>query len=485
MRRSMLLVATVAASLGACGKADMFSAHPDMVAKAAGQELSADRVAEILTSVKGISLDPVAANFVANLWVDYTLLAQKLVAGEAMTDSLFIREAMWTEVASYQAGQFFDSLLAARDPLAASKLDSAITASGMINIQHVLVGVAQDASEAQRVAARRKIDGILAQARGGADFAELARANSEDPGSAENGGYYGPVPRGQFVPAFDSASFALEPGAISDVVPTQFGFHIIRRLTDEEARPRFEEAFQGPLVGAMEQAYYDELREVKKLKVASNAVPVAKEALLDLDGNINNSKKLVSYTGGAVTVADFVRWIRAQTNDPVQGPQQLQQMQETPDSNMQLGLQQMGERFLFLKEAEAAGMDLTPEQWSEVREMFVGTIDSIKADLQLDDGTIDPNASEADRRAAAAMKVDQFFDRMVTGQSRLRLLPGMLSWSLRSSGEFGVNPAGAARAIEIAQAKQAAEGGGAGAAGVPGGAIQPAPGGPPVGNGTP
>jgi hypothetical protein len=481
----MLLVATLAASLGACGKADMFSAHPDMVAKAAGQELSAERVAEILTSVKGISLDPVAANFVANLWVDYTLLAQKIVAGEAMTDSAFIREAMWTEVASYQAGQFFDSLMAARDPLAAGKLDSAITASGMINIQHILVGVEQDASEAQRVAARRKIDGILARARGGADFAELARANSEDPGSAENGGYYGPVPRGQFVPAFDSASFALEPGAISDVVPTQFGFHIIRRLTEEESRPRFEEAFQGPLVNAMEEGYYQELRDSKKLKVASSAVPLAKEALLDLDANINSTKKLVTYSGGTITVADFVRWIRAQTNDPVQGPQLLQQMQQTPDSNMQLGLQQMGERFLFLKEAEAAGMDLTPEQWTEVREMFVSTIDSIRADLQLTDEAIDPNASEADRRAAAAMKVDQFFDRMVTGQSRLRLLPGMLSWSLRSNGEYGVNPAGAARAIEIAQVKQAAEGGGAGAAGAPGGAIQPAPGGPPVGNGTP
>jgi parvulin-like peptidyl-prolyl isomerase len=189
MRRSMLLVATLALSLGACGKSDMFSAHPDVAAKAAGQELTAERVAEILTSVKGISLDPVAANFVANLWVDYTLLAQKLVTGDAMTDSLFIREAMWTEVASYQAGQFFDSLMAARDPLAPAKLDSAITASGMINIQHVLINVEQTASEAQRVAARRKIDGILAQARNGADFAELARANSDDPGSAQNGGY--------------------------------------------------------------------------------------------------------------------------------------------------------------------------------------------------------------------------------------------------------------------------------------------------------
>ncbi len=476
MRRSMLLVASLVVALGACGKSDMFSAHPDVVAKAAGQELSAERVAEILTSVKGISLDPVAATFVSNLWVDYTLFAQKVAEGELMADSVFIREAMWTDVASFQAGQFFDSLIARRAPLAPEKMDSAIAASELINIQHVLVSVEPTATEAQRAAARRKIDGVLARARGGADFAELAQANSEDPGSAQNGGYYGPVPRGQFVPSFDSASFALQPGGISDVVPTQFGFHIIRRLTAEEARPRFAEALEPQLVSAMETAYYAELEASKNVKVVGDAVPRAKEALLDLDANINNTKKLVTFSGGAVTVADFVRWIRAQTNDPSQGPQMLQQMQQTPDSLMEMGLKQMAGRFLFLKEAEKEGADLTPEQWTEVRELFTATLDTIKADVQLTAEALDPNAKEADRRSAAAQKVDQFFTRMVTGQSRLRLLPGMLSWTLRSRGEYGVNPAGVARAVELAQAKQAAEGG----AGVPP-VMQPAPGGPPVG----
>lgn len=483
MRRSMLWLGTVAVALSACGKSDMFSAHPDVVAKAAGQELSAERVAEILTSVKGIQLEPEAAKFIADVWVDYTLFAQRVAEGDVMADSAFIREAMWTDVASFQAGQLFDSLIARRQPTATEKMDSAIAASGMVNIQHVLVSVEQTASESQRVAARKKIDGILARARAGADFSELARDNSDDPGSKNNGGVYGPVPRGQFVPAFDSTSFALAPGEISDVVPTQFGFHIIRRLTDEEARPRFEEALEPALIGQMEASYYAGLDSSRKIKVVSGAAPRAKEALLDLDGNINNSKKLVTFEGGALTVADFVRWIRAQTNDPTQGPQLLQQMQQVADSLMDKGLRETAQRHLFLKEAEQEGMDLTAEQWGEVTDFFSSTLDSIKADVQLTPEAIDSNATETDRRAAAAMKVDQFFDRMVTGQSRLRLLPGMLAWTLRSRGEYGVNPAGINRAIELAREKLAAEGGAEASQTPP--VIRPAPGGPPVGNAQP
>jgi hypothetical protein len=126
-------------------------------------------------------------------------------------------------------------------------------------------------------------------------------------------------------------------------------------------------------------------------------------------------------------------------------------------------------------------MDLTAEQWGEVTDFFSSTLDSIKADVGLTPETLDPNAKEADRRAAAAMKVDQFFDQMLTGQTRLRLLPGMLAWTLRSRGEYGVNPAGISRAIELAREKLASEGGAGAAPPV----IRPAPGGPPVGNAQP
>ncbi len=71
---------------------------------------------------------------------------------------------------------------------------------------------------------------ILDSLRAGADFAALAKKYSQDPGSASSGGDLGWAKRGQFVPEFEHAVFEMKPGEISDIVETQFGFHIIQLL---------------------------------------------------------------------------------------------------------------------------------------------------------------------------------------------------------------------------------------------------------------
>ncbi len=90
---------------------------------------------------------------------------------------------------------------------------------------------------------------ILKQARAGADFAELARKYSEDDGTKEKGGDLDFFGRGRMVPEFDNAAFALEPGQISDLIKTQYGFHIIKLVekkggatkTLDEVRPQLVE----------------------------------------------------------------------------------------------------------------------------------------------------------------------------------------------------------------------------------------------------
>jgi len=94
---------------------------------------------------------------------------------------------------------------------------------------HILVAVESGASEAAREEARKKAQALAEQAKApNADFAKLARENSQDPGSAGNGGDLDWFGRGMMVKPFEDAAFALKEGEVSEVVPTDYGFHIIK-----------------------------------------------------------------------------------------------------------------------------------------------------------------------------------------------------------------------------------------------------------------
>jgi peptidyl-prolyl cis-trans isomerase D len=94
---------------------------------------------------------------------------------------------------------------------------------------HILIRAAKDAPEAEAKAAKAKAEELLAQVKKTpADFAKLAKQNSQDPGSAEKGGDLDWFGRGAMVKTFEDTAFAMKEGQISDVVRSDFGYHIIR-----------------------------------------------------------------------------------------------------------------------------------------------------------------------------------------------------------------------------------------------------------------
>jgi peptidyl-prolyl cis-trans isomerase C len=99
-----------------------------------------------------------------------------------------------------------------------------------VRASHILIRVAPDADDQVRQQARAEAENVLQQLQAGGDFAKLAQEYSQD-GSAAQGGDLDFFTRGQMVPAFATAAFALQTNELSDIVETQFGLHIIK-VTD-------------------------------------------------------------------------------------------------------------------------------------------------------------------------------------------------------------------------------------------------------------
>ena len=137
---------------------------------------------------------------------------------------------------------------------------------------HILITVAAVAPQAEQDAARAQAEKLLQQVRQNpARFAELAKQNSQDPGSAANGGDLGFFGRGMMVKPFEDTAFALKQDEISGLVKSDFGYHIIKLLAVKPARLlSFDEAQEGILGKLRQQKATDMFAELAEK--FSNAV---------------------------------------------------------------------------------------------------------------------------------------------------------------------------------------------------------------------
>jgi peptidyl-prolyl cis-trans isomerase D len=142
-----------------------------------------------------------------------------------------------------------------------------------VKTRHILITVAKGADAKTDAAAKAKAEDLLKQIKGGANFADLAKKNSEDPGSKDQGGELPLYPTSGLDPAYAKAAMALSPGQTSDVVRSQFGYHIIQteQKTTASVKPLSEvkasiaEALSAQKSGAAAQAFGIQLvNEAKK-----------------------------------------------------------------------------------------------------------------------------------------------------------------------------------------------------------------------------
>lgn len=160
--------------------------------------------------------------------ISYVLASQDAYRAEAKVPESQIREEYEDRAADYHQEQ-------------------------QVRARHILFGVKEDAQEAEIAGIRAEAEKVLAEAKSGKDFSELARKYSTDPSAQENGGDLGFFTRDRMVPEFSEAAFSLAPGELSELVRTPYGFHIIRveeiqpekHVPFEEVRGKIEARLQG------------------------------------------------------------------------------------------------------------------------------------------------------------------------------------------------------------------------------------------------
>lgn len=200
--RQLLFMAAMKANMAAD------SATVDQQVQSLQQRIgSADRFQEWLTT-QGMTEAQARAEIATDLAVQKYLVAN-------VPDT--------AKVTSEQARAFYDSH------------PEMFTPGERVHARHILVKVDQNATPEQKAAARRKAERLLQRVKSGEDFAQVARDSSDCP-SAPKGGDLPEFGRGEMVPPFEAAVFQLQPGQVSDVVETQFGYHIIKCEERKEAK---------------------------------------------------------------------------------------------------------------------------------------------------------------------------------------------------------------------------------------------------------
>jgi peptidyl-prolyl cis-trans isomerase C len=143
-----------------------------------------------------------------------------------------------------------------------------------VRARHILIRTEAEADAAAKTEARKQIDGLRQKAVDGADFAELAKTHSQDPGSKEKGGDLGFFARGQMVKPFEDTAFALKENEISQVVESPFGFHLIQvtgrkpaeTVAYETVKSRILEHLKQQAIREKLDAYVDGLRQGAKIE---------------------------------------------------------------------------------------------------------------------------------------------------------------------------------------------------------------------------
>src|SRR6266513_806504 len=434
---------------------DAFSAHAQVAGTAAGQTLTVDRLAHLVGHAQRRPIGPEVLTGVGGVWLEYGGCAGERGRGGDLHGWCRVLAGEWPMVAQLKWERYHDQLVATRGKLTPAQADSAFQAGTVRLFQHILIRIPQSAVPMVEQQKEKQATALLRQAAAqrGFNFAQLARRYSEDPGSKTRGGYLPATPRGQFVPAFDSAAWTLPPGAMTAVVRTPFGFHIIRRPPLAEVRDSFRVDLESSRTAQLDSVYLDSVAKQRQLKIESGGPALVRQAVPQIASARSDNRTLATYRGGTFQVRDLARWLLALDPNDVRG------VATASDAQLNQFLKVLAQRDMLLGEVDKAGVPLNAGDWRQLRAEHDSGVARLEGLLGLSPQLLKDSAATPAARVQLAMAhVDRYVDQAVTkGSAPFFPVPPFLASALRQGQAWSLNEAGIARAVESAQAIRSAD----------------------------
>jgi peptidyl-prolyl cis-trans isomerase D len=447
MNRSLIAVVAAGLALAACeGFKEALTAHVDVAARAEDQELSVERLAEMV----GNTDFPISTEFartVSGLWVDYQLLAHAAAKGDSLKDTTRLDKVLWPMIAEARVNAFHDKLLAEGPKQDSTANESRYAQGEVLAARHILFRTAPDMSPAQKDSVRRRAEATRARVTN-ANFAQIASQTNDDLQAKQRGGDLGLFPRGQMVKEFDQAVLGLQPGQISPLVETQFGYHIIRRSPFSEIRGEIGAAMQARATRVRDSAFVAGLEAGANVQLKDDAPAVARAVVADLEGHREDKTVLATTKIGNFTAEKFGRWVRIFPQR-----QQVQQViAQAPDSIVGQFVKNMVRNELILHAADSAKVAMDPQQLTQLRSTFAQVIGNAWTQLGVAPTQLSDSAkTEQERERVAAARIEGYVDRLLANQAQFIPVPTEVSELLRDTYEWKIANAGVERAIERAR----------------------------------
>jgi hypothetical protein len=444
MNRSLIAVVAAGFTLAACeGFKEALTAHVDVAARAENQELSVERLGEMIGKTD-FPVSPEFARTVSGLWVDYQLLGHAAAAGDSLKDTTRLDKVLWPMIAEARVNAFHEQLLAGGPKYDSTANEARYGQGEVLAARHILFRTTPDMSPAQKDSVRRRAEATRARVTG-ANFAQVASQTNDDPTAKPQGGSLGLFPRGAMVKEFEQAVLGLQPGQISPLVETQFGYHIIRRAPFAEVRSEIGSAMQRRATQVADSTFVANLEAGANVKLKDNAPTVARAVVADLEGHRDDKTVIATTKIGDFTAEKFARWVGIFPQR-----QQVQQViAQAPDSIVRQFVKNMVRNELILHAADSAKVPMDPRQLAQLRGTFAQVVGTAWTQLGVAPTQLSDSAkTEQERERVAAARIESYVDRLLANQAQFIPVPTEVSQLLRDTYDWKIANAGVERAVE-------------------------------------